>query len=364
MTTVSGHFLEKWSMDRPFIIAGPCSAESEEQLFSICNQLNDYGIKLVRAGIWKPRSRPRNFEGAGVKAFSWVKKIKAETDLKFMIEVATPKHVEQAIENKIDAIWIGARTTVNPFAVQEIADALKGVDIPVFVKNPINPDLPLWLGAIERILETGNNSIAAIHRGFSFFRKSPYRNLPVWQIPLELKSTLPEIPLFCDPSHIAGNRQMIQELSQKAIDLNYDGLIIETHNKPEEALSDAEQQITPERLFEIISQLNLRDESSSNQLFLNRLEELREKIDHLDREIIEAIASRMKLVDEIGDYKKDNNVTIFQLERWKEILKTRPGWGKSLLLNENFVEDLYKIIHDESIRVQTEIMKKSPADLD
>jgi len=364
MNKKSGHFLEEWGLERPFIIAGPCSAESEQQLFSISRVLAENNIILVRAGLWKPRSRPNNFEGVGVQAFEWIKNIKSEIKIRFMIEVGNPKHVELALKNEIDALWIGARTTVNPFSVQEIADALEGVDIPVFVKNPINPDLALWIGALERIMQTGNQKVVAVHRGFSFFRESPFRNLPAWQIPLQLKSSMPAMTLICDPSHIAGNRTMIQEISQKAIDLNYDGLMIETHIEPEQALSDPDQQVTPAELFQILDQLNLRDESSSNQLFNNQLEELREKIDHLDREILEAIATRMKLVDEIGEYKKDNNVTVFQLERWKEILETRPHWGSSLLLNKQFVEEVYKVIHDESIRVQTEIMKKAPADLD
>ncbi len=346
----------------PLIIAGPCSAESEEQLRDICAQLRDLDIPITRAGVWKPRSRPRNFEGAGVEALKWIKNISSEFHQQFAIEVATPEHVEAGLKHGIEIFWIGARTSVNPFAVQEIADALKGVEASVMVKNPINPDLSLWRGAIERVQQAGIKEVAAIHRGFSSFQESKFRNPPAWQIPIELKSMMPDIPLICDPSHIGGSRSMIYDISQKALDLNYDGLMIETHPRPDEALSDAEQQITPLQLSEVMSQLKIRDEKSDNEAFLNQLEDLREKIDQADREIVEAIAARMRIVDRIGEYKKENNVTIFQLERWKEILETRPQWAKALLLNENFIQELYKIIHSESIKSQTDIMNRSTAD--
>lgn len=342
----------------PLIIAGPCSAESPEQLLTVAKAVKGLGINIMRAGIWKPRTRPNQFEGKGVEALRWIKDVKKEVDIHFAVEVASPYHVEQACAADIDILWLGARTTVNPFTVQEIADSIKGIDKVVLVKNPINPDLALWIGGIERLAHAGIQKLGAIHRGFSSFQKSQYRNQPLWQIPLELKSRLPELPLIGDPSHIAGNREMIFEVSQKALDLGYDGLMIETHPDPDGALSDAAQQITPHRLEEILEQLRISEKSSSNALFLNQLEDLREKIDHIDQEMIETLATRMRLIERIGEYKKDNNVTAFQLERWNEIMKTRPDWGNQANLAREFVKELYRVIHDESIRIQTEIMNK------
>ena len=345
------------SSNTPRIIAGPCSAESYEQLFNTAQKLHKLGVKTVRAGIWKPRTRPNNFEGVGAEALKWIEEIKKQLPLQFAIEVAKPKHVELAIEHGVDVLWVGARTTVNPFVVQEIANSLRGVDKPVMVKNPVNPDLALWEGAIERIAGAGIKEISAIHRGFSSFQKTKYRNEPGWQIPIALKSHLPEIPLICDPSHIGGARNLIFEISQKALDLDYDGLMIETHIEPDKALSDAKQQITPAALEELLGQLLLRAATSSDALFISRLDELRANIDQIDRGLIEALANRMKVVAEIGEYKKENDVTILQLERWNEIIATRPNWGKFFELREDFVSELYKLIHDESILQQTEIFQ-------
>lgn len=342
----------------PLIIAGPCSAENPEQLMTVAKAVKGLGINIMRAGVWKPRTRPNHFEGKGIEALHWIQEVKKEVDIHFAVEVASPRHVEHACETGIDILWLGARTTVNPFTVQEIADSLKGVDKIVLVKNPINPDLALWIGALERLFHTGIQKLGAIHRGFSSFLKSQYRNQPLWQIPLELKSRLPELPLIGDPSHIAGDREMIFEVSQKALDLGYDGLMIETHPDPDRALSDAAQQVTPNRLAEILEQLRISKKSSSNAIFLNQLEDLREKIDHIDQEMIETLATRMRLIERIGEYKKDNNVTVFQLERWNEIMKTRPDWGHQANLASEFVKELYRVIHDESIRIQTEIMNK------
>lgn len=345
--------------NQPFLIAGPCSAESPEQLLTVARALKEMGISIMRAGIWKPRTRPNSFEGMGETALKWIAEVKQETGLAFATEVANPAHVELALKAGMDILWIGARTTVNPFSVQEIADALKGTDKIVLVKNPINPDLSLWIGALERLHRAGIKKLGAIHRGFSSFQKSRFRNQPLWQIPLELKTLHPDIPLIGDPSHIAGTRDLIFEVSQKALDLDYDGLMIETHPDPDKALSDAQQQVTPAVLKEILSQLRVSERSSSNALFINHLEALREKIDHIDQELIETLSTRMKMIEKIGDYKKDNHVTVFQLERWNEIMRTRPEWAKLALLSPDFIRELYKIIHDESIRIQTEIMNKT-----
>jgi chorismate mutase len=347
---------------KPLVIAGPCSAESPEQLLTVAQALKNLGIPIMRAGVWKPRTRPNQFEGMGTEALRWIQEVKREIDIDFATEVASPQHVEEACKAGIDVLWLGARTTVNPFVVQEIANALKGVDKIVLVKNPINPDLALWIGALERVNHAGIEKLGAIHRGFSSFQKSQFRNPPLWQIPLELKSRYPELPLIGDPSHITGNRNMIFDISQKALDLGYDGLMIETHPNPDAALSDAAQQITPARLKEILSSLRVSAQHSSNVVFLNKLEALREKIDHLDQELIDTLATRSQLIEQIGEYKKENNVTIFQLERWNEIMQTRPEWGKQSNLFPDFIRELYTIIHNESIRVQTEIMNKKESE--
>jgi chorismate mutase len=353
------NWIPNFSQERhPLLIAGPCSAESPEQLMMVAQAVKSMGIQVMRAGVWKPRTRPDSFEGKGAEALQWIRDVKKETGLAFATEVASPTHVQLACEAGIEILWIGARSTVNPFTVQEIADSLKGIDKIVLVKNPINPDLALWIGALERLNRAGITKLGSIHRGFSSFQKSRYRNQPLWQIPLELKTRYPQIPMIADPSHIAGNRDMILEVSQKALDLDYDGLMIETHPDPDRALSDAQQQVTPDRLLEIVRHLQIRDRSSSDAVFVNQLVNLREKIDHLDQELIEILSNRMKLAEKIGDYKKENQVTVFQIERWNEIMKTRPEWARLAELNGDFIRELFKIIHDESIRIQTEIMNK------
>lgn len=350
--------LKSWGvgLEKPAIIAGPCSAETEEQLLETTQRIQSAGINIIRAGIWKPRTRPNNFEGIGEEALGWIQNVKKETGVKFAIEVATPKHVYEAIKYNVDILWIGARSTTNPFTVQEIAEALRGSDLPVLIKNPINPDLALWLGAIERISNVGITKIGAIHRGFSSFKQSKFRNLPMWQIALELKRQLNTIPLFCDPSHISGNRDYIFEVSQNAMDLDYDGLIIETHRDPENAWSDAAQQVTPEVLGAMIKNLEFRNPTSKDRDFISVLTELRERIDQIDKEIFEVMAQRMDIVEQMGHYKKKNNVTVFQKNRWQQISKTRSEWAKSLGLNEEFMWDLFKLIHGASIKRQEAIM--------
>jgi chorismate mutase len=353
--------LANWNVDmsKRAVIAGPCSAETEEQLLQTTQAIKNEGVNIIRAGIWKPRTRPNNFEGVGEEALRWIQRVKKETGVMFAIEVANPKHVYEAIKHNIDILWIGARSTTNPFTVQEIAEALRGAEIPVMVKNPINPDLALWLGAIERLTNVGISKIGAIHRGFSSFKQTKYRNLPVWQIPLELKRKLPEIPLFCDPSHIGGKRDLIFDISQNALDLDYDGLMIETHRDPEHAWSDAAQQITPETLGSILRNLKYRTPTSADKDFISVLGELREQIDHIDRELFEVISQRMDIVEKMGLYKKKNNVTVFQKNRWQEISDSRNRWAEELGLNPEFMWDVLKLVHDASIRRQELIMNTS-----
>ena len=344
----------------PLLIAGPCSAETEEQVMTTARALAQQGnIDLFRAGIWKPRTRPGSFEGMGTAALPWLQRVTAETGLPTAIEVATPRHVEDALKHGIDVLWIGARTTVNPFAVQELADALAGTSVPVMVKNPVNPDVALWAGALERLDRAGITDLAAIHRGFSTYTPSKYRNAPTWGLAIELKTRFPQLPLICDPSHIGGRRDLLLPISQKALDLDYDGLIIETHPDPDHALSDAEQQVTPQRLGEILSELKYRYRSSDNADYRNKAEELRQKMDAADHEIIEALARRMALIEELAEYKRENNVKILQLDRWQEIFTSRPEWAKKLNVNDRFVAELYKLIHVESIRKQTEILNRA-----
>lgn len=343
--------------NKPFIISGPCSAESEEQLLQTALGLKKLNaVHAIRAGVWKPRTRPNSFEGMGEKALPWIQNVRKEVGLPFATEIATPQHLELALKYGVDFVWIGARTTVNPFTVQEIADALRGVDIPVLIKNPINPELQLWIGAIERIQKAGVKKLAAIHRGFSTHQPSKYRNLPLWQIAIELKSIFPHLPLIGDPSHIAGKRELIAELSQKMMDINYDGLIIESHINPAVAMSDASQQVTPEALGQILSDLHIRQAGTQNPEFRNKMEDLRNRIDRADREIIEALANRMAIVEEAGEHKRDNNIAIFQVDRWNEVFKTRAEWGTKMNLDKEFISKLYTIIHLESIRKQTEVM--------
>ena len=312
---------------KPLIIAGPCSVENQVQFFATLKNLDLSKIDYIRGGIWKPRTRPGSFEGIGALAFEWVKEAKAEFGIKFATEVATAEHVEIALKNDASMLWLGARTTVNPFTVQEISEALKGVDLPVFVKNPINPDLSLWKGALERLLKCNVKNLGAIHRGFQTFQQNKYRNTPLWQ----------------------------SELSQRAMDLDYDGLMIETHIDPDNALSDNAQQLTPSDFNLLLNNLIFRSHTSKDQDFINQLEIIREQIDQADREILEAIATRLSLVEKIGEYKKENNVAIFQISRWKEILQSRPEWAKAMNLDPEFIRELYRHIHQQSVRIQTSV---------
>lgn len=350
------------NVKRPLIISGPCSAETEEQMVVTAKQIAATGkVHAIRAGIWKPRTRPGQYEGAGNVGLSWLMAAKKETGLPVTTEVANAAHVEACLKAGVDILWIGARTTVNPFSVQEIADSLKGVDIPVMVKNPVNPDLELWIGALERLNKAGITKMAAIHRGFSSSEKGPFRNLPMWDIAIELKTRFPELDIICDPSHISGNRDLIAFVSQKALDLDMAGLMIESHINPDAAWSDAKQQVTPAVLGKIISELVVRTMSSENKSFKDTLSVLREQIDYLDDEIMQKLSARMKISEKIGQYKKDNDVTILQVNRWEEIIHSRIALGKAMGLNEDFMRDLLRLIHQESIQVQTKVMNEMEA---
>lgn len=352
---------DQWlpTTDRPVIVSGPCSAESEEQVMATAKGVAATGkVHILRAGIWKPRTRPNSFEGIGEEGLPWLVNAAKETGLKSSTEVANGAHVEAALKAGVDILWVGARTTVNPFSVQEVADALKGVDIPVLVKNPINPDLQLWIGALERINQAGITKLGGIHRGFSSFEKSPFRNLPKWELAIELKRMIPELPIFNDPSHIAGNRDLISFICQKALDLEMDGLMIESHITPDVAWSDAAQQVTPDALGRILNSLTVREAASQNEDFKDHLADLRTIIDELDDDIIQKLASRMKIAEKIGQYKKENNVTILQVNRWDEIINKRMLLGDALGLEEEFMKRLLQLIHKESIRRQTAIMNE------
>ena len=357
--------IKNWipGLEEPLVISGPCSAESEEQVMAVARELKkNPKVKVFRAGIWKPRTRPNNFEGIGEIGLQWLKRVKEETGLLTSIEVAKASHVELALKYDIDIIWIGARTTVNPFSVQEIADALVGVDIPVLVKNPINPDLQLWVGALERINQAGITKLGAIHRGFSPLSDSDYRNEPMWSIPVELERMIPNLPIICDPSHISGNRILIEPVSQKAYDLQMKGVMIESHMDPDNALSDAKQQITPKTLDKILDRLVIREPKSSDLDFELGLKELRKKIDQIDQDILEAMGARMQVAEEIALHKKDHNITILQTGRYDELMKDRMEKGKKYLLQPEFVKALYEQIHENSIKRQTEIMNKESAE--
>lgn len=341
------------------IISGPCSVESEEQVLETVQEISkNEQVTILRGGIWKPRTRPNSFEGIGEKGLKWLKQAGQSVGLPVATEVANAEHVEACLKNNIDILWVGARTTVNPFSVQEIANALKGVDIPVFVKNPITPDIDLWIGALERINSAGINRLGAIHRGFSSFNKSSYRNSPMWEIPIQLKMICPSLPLICDPSHIAGDSMLISHVAQKALDLDMDGLMIESHINPSVAKSDAKQQLTPEELSRILGQLTVRNTASDSQEFSSKLEQLRAIIDEIDEELINKFSARMEIIEKIGQYKKQNNVTILQLERWERILFTRSKLAEKAGLNDDFVKKILELIHQESIRLQTNVMNK------
>ena len=353
--------LETWikKTAEPLLIAGPCSAETEEQLVATAHLLAKTGkVSALRAGIWKPRTRPGEFEGIGSIGLQWLKRAKDETGIPTAVEVANAKHVDEALNAGVDILWVGARSTVNPFTVQEIADALKGVDIPVMVKNPVNPDLSLWIGALERINNAGITKLAAIHRGFSSFEKSAFRNEPMWDLAISLKTHAPELPIINDPSHITGNRDLISYIAQKALDLDMQGLMIESHIDPSVAWTDAAQQVTPAALAELMSHLTLRKPEINGTVLNDKLTQLRNQIDKIDDLVIQKLAERMQIVQKIGEYKKENGITILQVNRWDEILQKRTSYGKALKLEEDFTEKLLELIHSESIRKQTEIMNK------
>jgi len=353
--------LSQWCTNycKPLLIAGPCSAESEEQMLITAKEIAEhYPNAIFRAGIWKPRTRPNTFEGIGNKGLEWLSLVRKTTGMRVATEVANAHHVEECLKNNVDILWIGARTTGNPFSVQEIADALQGVDIPVFVKNPIYPDVQLWAGALERINNAGINKIAAIHRGFNSYDNGPFRNSPKWELAIELKAACPHLPVICDPSHIGGTPELIPYIAQKAIDMDMDGLMIETHYNPKVALSDAKQQITPLQLKKIIDDLKIRTSSIENIELQNKLDQLRAIIAKLDTEILEVIAKRMTISAEIGEYKRDNNITILQVNHWKQLIDSSVTSGAMLNLPKEFVKGLYQLIHDESIRRQTEVMNK------
>lgn len=343
---------------KPILIAGPCSAETEDQVIETAVRLAKTGkIDVLRAGIWKPRTRPGAFEGIGAKGLPWLQKAKELTGLPIAVEVAKTSHVELCLEFGVDILWIGARTTVNPFAVQEIADALRGIDIPVLLKNPINPDLALWLGGMERLQKVGLTKLGAIHRGFSSAGEKIYRNRPQWQIAIDFKTAMPEIPMINDPSHITGRRDLLHKVAQKAMDLNFDGLMIESHITPDTAWSDAAQQITPEVYGQLISDLIIREYDPKDLKEKTKLDRLRKEIDMIDEEIMGILASRMKIAREIGMYKKENNMTILQSERWKEVLSKFVERGTQNGLSEEFITRVIKSIHDESIEQQEKIME-------
>jgi len=346
--------------NRPFLIAGPCSAETEEQVMAVAHGLAPLGVDLFRAGVWKPRTRPGAFEGNGAVALPWLRRVKEETGLRTTIEVANGNQVYEALKHGVDVLWIGARSTVNPFSVQEIADALRGVDVPVLIKNPVNPDLELWMGAIERIQQAGVTRIGAIHRGFSAYAKSKFRNAPYWEIPIELRRRMPDLPLICDNSHICGNREDLLEVAQQALDLNYDGLMTEVHTTPDAAWSDAKQQITPFIYGELLSRLIVRRETTDNAEFLEHIENVRHKIDEVDLELLNLLSRRMRFAEDIGRYKQRNNISILQASRWNEILEKAFSQGRERGLSEDFVEKFLSAVHQESIAHQQSVMQTAP----
>ncbi len=339
---------------RPLVIAGPCSAESEEQVLTTGRALAAQGVKIFRAGIWKPRTKPGGFEGVGMIGLPWLQKLKAETGMYTAVEVATKAHVEAALAFGVDILWIGARTTANPFAMQEIADTLQGHDLPVLIKNPVNPDVELWVGGIERIYRAGIHKLGVIHRGFSSADKTIYRNVPNWHIAIELRRRFPNLPIICDPSHIGGRRDLIQPLSQQAMDLGFDGLIVESHCNPDEAWSDAKQQVTPDALKEILSSLVIRDTVKTTE----DLVDLRHQIDEIDDKILEILAKRMRISGEVANYKKEHAMPVLQAGRYDEILTKRSEQGSALGMSPEFVKEVFEAIHAESVRKQIEIINK------
>ena len=339
---------------RPFVIAGPCSAETEEQVMNTAKQLAIKGCHMFRAGVWKPRTKPGGFEGHGEPALEWMAEVKKETGMLIGTEVATPEHVELSMKYGLDILWIGARTSANPFAMQQLADAMNGLDIPEFVKNPVNPDLELWIGALERINQAGIKKLAAIHRGFSSFDKTMYRNAPMWQIPIELRRRIPELPIVCDPSHMGGKRELIAPLSQQALDLGFDGLMIESHCDPDKAWSDAKQQVTPEVCDYIVGMLVARDNTYTTE----GIKLLRQQIDKIDNELMDLLAKRMRVCREIGQYKKEHNMQVLQTVRYNEILDKRGVQGSLTGMSPEFVKQVFEHIHEESVRQQVEIVNQ------
>ena len=345
------------SIDNPLLISGPCSLESEEQTLETARQLaKDPRVHIFRGGLWKPRTRPGSFEGVGSIGLKWLQLVKEETGLPVGTEVANAQHTEEALNAGLDIIWIGARSTASPFVVQEIADVLKGTDATVMVKNPVNPDVQLWMGALERLNQAGIKNLVGIHRGFTPFRETKYRNYPNWKTFIEIRRLLPNLPIICDPSHIAGQREYLFEISQKAFDMGMEGLMIESHRDPSCALSDKDQQLTPADLSTMLDKLVIRKASIDNKQFENQLEMLRGRIDALDNELMEVLSSRMEIVQQIGKYKKENNVTALQINRWTELMNKRISQGENLNLNKTFVQILFQLIHEDSVRMQTEIM--------
>ena len=355
--------LYDWGMftePRPSVIAGPCSAESQEQVMETAKGLKDLGINVYRAGIWKPRTHPGSFEGVGAEGLRWMQQAKKEYGLKISTEVASEKHVFECLKFGVDLVWLGARTTANPFLVQEIADALKDTDIPVLVKNPVNPDLDLWIGALERLNRAGIKKLGVIHRGFSTFEKIKYRNDPQWQVAVELRSRFPQLPFFVDPSHLGGSKEYIREISQRSLDLGFEGLMIESHCNPSCALSDAKQQLTPDELRDMLyNQIHVRDNDSDSPQWKENIDQLRAKIDIIDENIIYALGSRMKISRQIGEYKRDNNIAILQTSRWDAVLAKVVEKGKEYGLSEKFLNDVFNAIHEASVETQNEIISDS-----
>ena len=357
ITKENRKWLDNLHLNHPVVIAGPCSAETEEQVLKIAHSLKNTDVSFFRAGIWKPRTRPGMFEGVGALGLQWLQRVKDETGLKTATEVANKDHVKLALEHNIDMLWIGARSTVSPFIIQEIADELEGTDKIILVKNPVNPDLPLWIGALERLQRAGIEKLGVIHRGFSTYEKTKYRNIPEWQLVIELQNKFPNLPIICDPSHITGKRDLIFDVSQTALDLNFEGLMIETHCNPDAAWSDAAQQVTPERLVEIMNDLRIRKTSTSEEDYVSQLGNLRSRIDIIDEQLLDLLKKRMDIADEIGALKKTNNVAILQNTRWHEILGKMILEGEQHNLSEEFVIQVFKAIHQESINRQERVVR-------
>lgn len=353
--------IKSWlpKIDNPLLIAGPCSLETEEQTLSTARQLvNDHRVQIFRGGVWKPRTRPGCFEGIGKIGLEWLKKVKKETGLMVGTEVANAKHTELALEAGLDVLWIGARSTASPFTVQEIANVIKGTNTTVMVKNPVNPDVQLWIGALERINRAGVKNLVAIHRGFTPFGETKYRNYPGWKTYIELRRLIPNLPVICDPSHISGKREYLYEISQKAFDMGMDGLMIESHCNPDVALSDKAQQLIPSDLSKLLDRLVIREKKANNKRFENQLEMLRNRIDAIDNELLETLSARFAITKQIGEYKKQHNVVALQIDRWKELMESRTNLADKLKLDKTFVKILFQLIHEDSVRMQTEILDK------